>query len=267
VPDLDESDGSPVPLHIGDPCTPEAHQCGIGQVCLRLKEGSGVCTLPNCTMELIETSQREDSCPEGSACTEVSIVGPLGYEYGRFCLRVCEPVTDHNPCAEHHPDLACSPASIFATGHTEVCGELACNSDLECNLGNPMDPNASCDTTLNLCFLRGTPEADIGSPCKASTECGEGQYCLPEARQGDVVYLPGGYCTKVGCRYGGPWACPEGSACYSLGAAQALSLCMATGCDPKAPEESDGCRDESSPADAYECLVIDAEGVCWQPPE
>lgn len=267
VPDLDENDSNLPPLRIGDSCNPEGHRCGSGQLCLALKEGVGVCALPDCTMEVPDTSTREDSCPEATACTEISIEGPGGYEYRTFCMRTCEPTPDGNPCAEHNKYLACSPASILATGYTEVCGVLACSSDVECSPGTPTAPKATCNTAVNLCFADGDPNAKIGSPCRDSTECGAGQICLPEIRDGGKIYLPGGYCSKVGCRYGEPWACPVDSGCYSLGAAQALSLCMQVGCNPEAPAESDGCRDQSVPADAYDCLAVDDDTVCWQPPE
>lgn len=267
APDFGKGDGGEPRQSIGGRCNPETPRCAAGQLCLDLGGGVGVCTIGDCTLEDNETSQREDSCPQYTACAEVAVEGPSGYEHRTFCLWVCEPMADQNSCAARHPGLACAPASILATGYTEVCGALACKTDLDCNPGAPTDLKAYCNTENNLCVRHGKADAVIGGACRSSSDCGEGQYCLAEVQEGDRTYLPGGYCTRVGCRYGEPWACPEGSGCYSFGAVQAISLCLATGCDPSKEAAYDGCRDEAVPAEAYDCLAVDEEGVCWQQPK
>ncbi|PID38266.1 MAG: hypothetical protein CSB49_06460 [Proteobacteria bacterium] len=247
---------------VGNSCDPAGpNTCGGQAICFDVGRGIGVCAIPDCTLEDPETSPNEDTCPKGTACGEVSWSADGGYGRRTFCFVKCTAASDRNPCQQRHPQLACDPSTILLTGYTEVCAAPGCSQDGECGAFSPRDPKATCDTKTNLCFVNGKPGASIGAPCASSLDCGEEQFCYVEggAVKDKVV---GGYCTKVGCKYKGRWSCPAGSSCFQLGATQAVSICLATGCDTKAAEEKDGCRDEAT-AGVYDCFKIGKESVCW----
>ena len=249
----------------GTPCNLDSGTGCSGQsVCLTVGLGVGVCALPGCTVEDLTTPQIEDNCPTGTACTRV-LVSPPGSPptTQAFCLRTCVPSSTSNPCKDLHPRLACDPASILYNGHRPVCLFAACQRDGQCGNGSDVKPDSVCDPLLGLCFPRGTENAKVGASCRVSGECGRGQFCLGERHVATGgLEAAGGYCTVIGCHHGAPWGCPTGSTCVVLGSSQALSMCLATGCNPRAPTESDGCRDEAR-GGQYECVPLGSQAVCW----
>ncbi|MCA9669332.1 MAG: hypothetical protein KC503_27240 [Myxococcales bacterium] len=255
---------------LGSPCNvADGSGCVDGTTCLDVGLGVGVCVIPGCTIEDIETPGREDDCPPGAACARVPIRLSDGTtRVETYCLRTCVPDPDRNSCAEssNNGQLACDPASVLFTGHAEVCLFPACKGAGDC--GNNLT-DYRCDDKTKTCFGVGKPNVPVGSPCKVATDCGPDQFCLAEREIGGTTKVSGGYCTIVGCKHApmadpqGPWHCPANSRCYSLGRSEAVSLCLATGgCDPKAAPEKDGCRDEAA-VGQYQCLEVGGTGVCW----
>lgn len=260
-PDLGRPDG--FTGLVGKKCDPAGPNiCSGDSLCFNVGRNIGVCAIPDCTLEDPATSQREDNCPTGTACGQVSVSGDAGYKRRTFCFAMCTPQVDANPCAAIHPDLSCDPSTILLTGYTEVCAAPGCHQDTQCGTGQPLDPKAVCDTKTNICFSDGKKDATVGDPCWVSQDCGKDQFCYPELAGAGKPKVLGGYCTKLGCKYEGRWSCPSNSKCFQLGAGQAVSICLATGCDTKADPLSDGCRDEA-PAGAYDCFKIGDDAVCW----
>jgi hypothetical protein len=262
APDLHAPDRGSPPQVLGAPCIPgNANQCGSGLVCLELPSGIGVCSVKGCRKENPLTPAQEDDCPFGSACGEISVLGSNSRE--TYCFRTCTPSATGNECAAIHPGLSCDPRSALITGNKEVCAFPACQKASDCDPANPI-PRSRCDERTQICFSLGKKDARIGDPCLTSFDCGSDQYCFPESKKNDQTLIKDGYCTKVGCIHGGTWSCPSGSICYQLGSSEAVSLCLAAGCNPNAPAEKDGCRDQTVGGD-YDCLRVGSDTVCWQP--
>lgn len=282
-PDIALHDGA-VSANIGAPCDPKNGDadCDGGAECLDLSGGSpgacdlpggkgcGVCVLVGCTVEDIETPAVEDTCPKGTACTVLPVVS--GTE--TFCLQKCTPQPDSNPCAATHAGLTCHPASIVLNWHTEVCVYPACSADQDCGNKDPLKPDSVCLVKSGTCLVKGDPQAKVGDPCTKSSDCGPYQSCLAEQKESSgTIKLEGGYCTKIGCKYGDPqtspdyWGCPPDSECFYMGSGQFVTFCLATTCDPTKPDDSDGCRDQAS-AGQYDCIELGTTGsdkvnVCW----
>lgn len=264
APDLGRRDvGALIPA-VGAPCLPgQVADCGDGLTCLELPSGIGVCTIEGCRREDPQTSAKEDDCPPGSACGENSVLGGDGRK--NYCFRICTPSALYNDCASRHPLLACDPRSALITGSYEVCAFAACQQNADCDPKSAI-PRFRCDLATNVCFNLGQAEAKIGDPCLTTLDCGPDQYCFPETRQADgQVRMKDGYCTTVGCRHGGKWRCPDGSTCYQLGSSEAVSLCLAAGCNPAADKSQDGCRDQTIDA-SYDCVEVGSGTVCWDLP-
>lgn len=213
----------------------------------------------NCTLENPLTETIEDSCPDSTACARL-------VDGTRACLPVCDPAKSPNPVCGPL-GLACSPSSIVYTGYVEVCAEPLCETNDECvatasSRKTPIVVN-ECDLKINSCFYREESAVAIGALCTVDSDCGSGRLCLQERQSKDgKTVREGGYCTMVGCKYGGNWKCPFGSRCLSLGSQNAVSACFATGCDPQKEPEKDGCRDDAS-LDQYECVPINGgDAVC-----
>jgi hypothetical protein len=255
-------DGNPIP-QIGGACdVTSGDGCEPGASCLSVGLGVGVCTIVDCTLEDTATSQREDSCPLEAACAKISVASDNGnIEDKNFCLPTCVPSSTANPCAATNPGLACSPVSVLLTGYTEVCVVPACKKDVDCGSGGDLNPNATCDTSIGVCFGKGVENVPVGAVCSASSECGPGQLCYQHSNAATGQKIAG-YCTVLGCVHGGLWECSGQSGCYSFGATKALSLCLATGCNDKAPPDSDGCRDDPAD-DNYRCYQVGEKSVCW----
>ena len=275
-PDLTTGDGRSG-NSIGKECDPGTSKgCTGATTCLKVTPKVGVCALPNCALEDITTPANEDNCPTTmvgatsvtgwpTVCTRVPSAG------GNFCLPKCsiqineEPRT--NPCLQFHQGLACDPVSLTYNDHSEVCLFPRCKSHADCNGGSTLPLASWCDVATGLCLPLGSKGAKVGSPCKVSTDCGTNQYCYPERKTiGGKVMVEGGYCTVVGCTYGEPWTCPSGSRCFSMGSLNALSLCLAQGCNADDPPAKDKCRDEAS-AGQYDCIYLDKFQVCWLAPQ
>ncbi|MFH1131026.1 MAG: hypothetical protein V1754_06805 [Pseudomonadota bacterium] len=276
-PDSQSIQESGTTLSIGAPCDVNSGAgCKSEEVCLDVGQNKGVCALPGCTMEDITTSLPEDDCPSGAACVRVAVNGGVGGEEEiSVCVPTCKPSSVENPCAKFGSQLSCDPRSIFLTGYAEVCLFPACVNDSDCPGASVLDPGAAdCDQEIGVCFTNGTPGGDISSPCLVSKDCGKGQVCFraqstfnaQNASQQGTPDVVGGYCTIVGCSYGGLWECPSNSSCFYIGSTQDISLCLAIGCDASAPEEKDGCRDET-PGGPYSCLSVEKQSVCWLKPE
>lgn len=267
-PDLDilPVDGATL-ARLGAPCG-STRQCADEAVCIEIPRGpAGVvrlCALAGCTQEDPSTSTEEDSCPNGSACAAIAATADDGRPApGNYCVPTCVPSPSTNVCAAINPGLACDPRSVLFTGYTEVCLVGACTRDDQCGTGNPFQPDARCHTGSGVCLVIGTTGAEVGAPCQTSTQCGGRQMCLSTTPTGTLV--PGGYCTVLGCAYGGPWACPEGSKCFHIDSPTSPSYCLALGCDLSASASTDGCRDQAG-AD-YACFQIGADAVCWLTPQ
>jgi hypothetical protein len=268
--------------NVGFSCDPsgDGKECTGRGVCLGVGGGVGVCTISGCTLEDVSTPIKDDNCPaivrsDGkgtiqSICTQVPVAASDGGPSSKtFCLPQCRPDPEGNSCADLDPAkintrLACDPMTFFLNDYSEVCLFPACTRDVDCDDKDPLHPQYSCDLKTGTCRVKGTPGVKVGSPCKTSTACGPGQFCYPEHKdKSDKVVAEGGYCTIVGCKFGGPWSCPEESKCFGLGSASvSVSFCLAVGCKASSPPESDGCRDEAS-AGQYACTVQDKDEVCW----
>ena len=274
-PDLSSGDGGGSG-NIGQECDPTSGKgCTGAATCLKVTDKVGVCSLPNCTLEDISTPATEDTCPTTkvgqdsgkgwpTVCTRVPNAG------GNFCLPKCDIKTNEkprtNPCLRFHKGLACDPVSLTYNDHSEVCLFPRCTKDTDCGNKDPLKPDSWCDQETGLCFPVGKAKAGVGAPCKVSSDCGKNQYCYPERKSsGGKVLVEGGYCTVVGCAYGAPWTCPSGSKCFSMGSLNALSLCLALGCNADDPPAKDNCRDEAS-AGQYDCIYLDKYQVCWLAP-
>jgi hypothetical protein len=270
--------------NVGHPCDPnqDGKGCTGDAVCLDVmgkKAGvtcdlttgagcGGVCTLVGCTMEDITTSQIEDDCPSGTVCTRV----PVASGDKNFCLQSCEPAVDENPCEKlGHAGLTCHPATIVLNDHTEVCLYPACSKDTDCGNQDPINPDSTCLLPSGICLAKGSKNGVVGGPCKESKDCGPYQYCLLEQKDaGGELFLEGGYCTLIGCKYFNPdkpddtvyWKCPAESKCFAMGSGQFVSFCLAVSCEPEQPTASDGCRDEASDGQ-YDCIMLGTEKVCW----
>jgi hypothetical protein len=267
--------------NIGSPCDPATGQGCTGRAaCLKLGTATGVCAISGCTVEDITTPGVEDSCPkitspEGTSyrtvCTRVPIQG------GTYCLPECTPSTITNPCKRFHTGpykdkstpLSCDPASIIYNDHSEVCLLPGCSDDTDC-WKNFVERDQTCHKATGICQTKGQAGVLVGSPCKVSSDCGPAQFCYPERRdKSGRTLVEGGYCTVVGCGYADErttiWDCPSGSKCFSMGSLSTLSMCLATGCSPDKPPESDGCRDTATPGQ-YDCIYIDKVAVCWLAP-
>ena len=264
APDLGGYDAGAV-VGVGAPCDPFGQsECADEAICLPLSADVAVCAIPGCRPEDPSTAAREDTCPLGSACAVMLSAGPWG-SLG-VCLRACTPNRTLNSCASSHPDLACDPVSRLLTGYSEVCLAVACREAADCKGGRPTDPlEARCHAATGICQGAASGPESIGKPCAQSPDCGVGQVCYLGPGASDGPRAPGGYCTVLGCKYGGPWQCPAGSRCLQLGASAALSLCVQAGCDSNAPPEADGCRDEAA-AGSYRCMRLENEGICWVTP-
>ena len=261
--------------NIGVQCDPKtSNGCKGAATCLEVTDKVGVCALSGCTMEDITTPAVEDTCPKiatpgGGAktptiCTRVPDAG------GNYCLPKCSISTKTprtNPCLKFHQGLACDPVSLTYNDHSEVCLFPRCNKDADCDNKDPWNLDSKCDVDLGLCFPVGKKGAQVGDPCKVSTDCGKNQFCYPERKsKSGKVAVEGGYCTVVGCAYGAPWTCDSNSKCFSMGSLNALSLCLALGCKADSPPEKDGCRDNASKGQ-YDCIHLDKYQVCWLAPQ
>jgi hypothetical protein len=269
--------------NIGSPCDPDTGQgCTGGATCLKIGHQAAVCTISGCTLENIATPGTEDTCPTitprsgpsfRTVCTRVPIAG------GTFCLPACTPSTTQNPCKVFHSGpykarsrpLSCDPASIIYNDHSEVCLLPGCLQDTDC-WQNALMRDQICHKPTGTCQTVGQAGVKVGAPCKVSTDCGPSQFCYPERKEsGGRTLVEGGYCTVVGCNYGEAdnktsiWDCPAESRCFTMGSLNALSMCLATGCSPEKPPESDGCRDKAS-AGQYDCIYIEKVAVCWLAP-
>ena len=262
--------------NIGAPCNPAQGGLGCtgeatcldvsGAACdLQSGVGCGICALGGCTLENITTPVKEDTCPKGSACTRVPVAER---ELKTFCLPSCSPSMTTNPCT--HKGVTCHPASIVFNDHTEVCLFPACKVDADCGNKDPLNPDSLCLAASGICLSRGSTKGRVGDPCTKSKDCGPYQYCLLEQKDASgKTLLQGGYCTVVGCKYFDDqdpqtkyWQCPSESTCFYMGSGQFVSFCLATNCDPNAPDVSDGCRDQAA-AGQYDCIQLGAEKACW----
>jgi hypothetical protein len=215
-------------------------------------------------MEDPVTAKAEDTCPSGSACARVTVQLGNGMTGERqVCLPRCTPSSTENPCQKYASGLSCDPLSILLTGHTEICILPSCAQDKDCGNRSDFNPDSTCHLVTGVCFSRGTPGVPIGAPCQLASDCGPKQVCYKKTAEGAI---PGGYCTIIGCDNGGLWQCPEMSACFGIGSAQSVNICLRTGCDPNAPDATDGCRDETS-AGAYECVASGDDSLCWIKPQ
>jgi hypothetical protein len=237
--------------NIGQPCNVSTGSGCTGHAkCLALTATDGICAIPDCTLEDTTTPTSEDTCPAEAACAGIPVESAGGPTVRNFCLPRCLPDADEKTCAPLGATaLACDPLSILLTGHTEVCAVVACTRGEDCGEG------MRCHEPSGVCLLTGQAGVKVGDPCSDVDDCGPDQFCLPERKHDGQVRLAGGYCTVVGCKYEGPWSCPEGSECIGLGSEeQAMTLCLAL-CD--LASNSPQCRE------GYDCLEVDSVGVCW----
>ena len=298
IPDL-------LPPRIGLPCGPDLSECGAGLVCV-IAPGArvGVCTMPcDFTNPLVPFL---DPCPTDFPCVGDWLDGKR--DYLGFCLRSCTPALGQNPCPA---PLACRLESTAQTnGKTAVCLLPGCTTGSDCPVlgaepcqttGPPCPTGlfcaplhartshgrcaspGTCDLASGLCAPHGpgTPDAEIGDPCAADTDCGDNMRCLVERDQKLAGLAPGqpcaagleccslrcleglcdegpcpllyrnGICTRLGCAVGSDWACPTGAVCNRLfpgGQCQrACDLATASDCRGHAEDQAGDyeCRDYS----------------------
>jgi hypothetical protein len=272
-PDLSAAQDAGKRGNVGKPCE-DNEACEGDATCLKVAQGVGMCAIPDCTTDPV------DDCPiitwlstrRRSVCTTLQVKRTGGgLQTVKYCLPECTASAERNTCAEINPALTCDPVTMLLNGHAEVCVAPACQSNTSCT-NDPLHPGGTCDAKSQTCLEGGKVGVTVGSPCGDSTECGPGQFCLPQQVESDTgkVFLAGGYCTIIGCSHYGIWTCPSGSKCFLLGSNQAISLCLAVGCNPKANQgEPTGCRD-NAPAGQYACTLFkdldgSDNGVCWVP--
>lgn len=262
-PDLALSD-STLAGAVGGPCGGDAGACPRNAVCLRLLGADGgVCGLPGCAREDLSTARREDNCPPQTTCT--TLERALFTPATTACLPSCSP-TSGSRCAL--AAASCDPLSVLRTGTTPVCLTGRCSVDADCGDRDPATADVRCDADAGVCRNIGRSAVPIGARCSKDSECGAGQHCLQRwwSSLTAETTVPGGYCTVVGCRSGGSWSCPAGSACFGLGpGGSGLSACLALGCDPAANAAQDGCRDDP-PGQPYLCFPVGALRACWIDP-
>jgi hypothetical protein len=259
--------------NVGAPCSTNTGEGCTGQAeCLGVTADVGMCAIPDCTMEDLETPAIEDDCPAlaagPSVCTLIQVQsGDGGFKEARYCLPQCSAKATENACAAVNPALTCDPVTMLLNGHAEVCLMAACPA-APCS-NDPIKPPTTCDTPSATCQVTGKQDAKIGSPCLVSSDCGQGQFCLPETTdKSGATVLAGGYCTIIGCEHGDSknpnlWTCPRDSKCFTVGK---LSLCLAVGCEWKAQPGQTGCRNDA-PTGQYTCTLYKVDGndvgVCW----
>ena len=202
------------------------------------------------------TPEREDQCPRDTACTEPENFEPRG-GVSQFCMPTCEPESSSNPCADRNGGLACDPKTRLWTGHSAtVCGVAACSGSPDCPTSDIGGAVRDCDGSTGICFVDGASGGGIGGPCDHDADCGIRQLCIDDDFQGKS--FEDGYCTIVGCEFGGLWQCPTGSSCFRLGSSQALSVCLAVGCSPTAEIGAPPCTND--------CIPLGDVTVCWRSP-
>ncbi|MBK8482711.1 MAG: hypothetical protein IPL40_16360 [Proteobacteria bacterium] len=249
---------------VGSACGGDAGACPRQAICLRIADSAtSVCGLPGCTRDDVTTARREDNCPTQTACTAVTASQTTLATTA--CLPACSPVGGA-PCALRA--LSCDPLSVLRTGTAAVCDTARCSVDADCGDHSAQTPDVRCDADAGVCRNLGRVTTAVGAACSGPSDCGAGQHCLTEWPRAAAAMapVPGGYCTVVGCRWGGAWRCPSGSACFSLGGGSGgLSACLAGGCDPRADAARDGCRDDT-PAQPYLCFAVGPTSACWLDP-
>jgi hypothetical protein len=193
---------------IGKPCTPAGGECGPQAACVLVTQTQGICTCP-CTGDDPTTHLIvEDSCPDPGkhVCAKVQPVsGPAQH----VCLKLCKPKLGANDCTA---PFACHPKSVVFSwsANQASCWHLGCKTGADCpvltgkscdtsnpvacSTGEQCEPfNSStskgicagpgtCDMASGLCGKHPTtrPNAKVGDPCKADTECGEFMQCWLE---------------------------------------------------------------------------------------
>lgn len=248
--------------------------------CLNLNDVDGICVVFACRQDNTATgSTNEDSCRldygPGFVCIDTTSDVDTN-DSDNVCVKTCTPSTTSNPC---EVEFACTTNSRRFNFKDLICFDLACQTDADCRVSvtndvtcmadgdctagevcqlindtdddNVADIGActvdgSCNNTNGLCAPHslGNPNAKVGDPCQADTDCTDGGICVNEGPYTDVNSVTyrvprNGYCTIAGCLDGGAsgHACPAGSACYT---AYSSGLCMDL-CDQTDPT---GCRDD-----------------------
>lgn len=184
-----------------------------------------------------------DSCPTGLECV-ISVVDPDGGGTG-LCAGA---------------DLTCSPTRSCPPGY--LCSDDRGGQCLKCDSGNRCRDDYECyDGTgdgVRECWPAGKGSGGPGTPCTTVADCSGGvrSYCL----QGQVTWLPDGYCTWD-CSLGD--ACPSGSVCSDIAVTipdygtEHFHYCL------------DRCSSQADCRDGYDCMTVDPRQgpVCFRPIE
>ncbi|MDH5676517.1 MAG: hypothetical protein OEZ06_30635 [Myxococcales bacterium] len=217
--------------------------------------------------------QLAQGCGEDGAC----VVVPVGSSES---LVACRPVCD--PTAE---DGGCGGRFGYTCDFSDQACVEGCQSDEECRLwmlDSDGDGRADtrayddaseavCDTQSFRCVHHGGTGAATGDSCQRMDDCEDEGDCIEPTSTFGGLDFPGGYCTKLGCSYGGRECAGQNAVCarlrpWSVGRVT-TEVCL-VGCTVGAEPEADrtgtaghgeGCRE------GYRCHYNGGsgdEGVC-----
>lgn len=182
------------PGNVGAACTADA-QCGTGSTVrcvVTAPNPNGVCTADGC-------DDAEHACGENNSCVNGQ------------CVRSCDIFT---PCSGE-PAVACDPAS-------DACVP-GCTMDAQCGDATTL----YCSASLHVCLNVGNPAGQPGGPCASDVDCPKSGFCYG-APSGQAALFPGGFCTTLGCDFGGDLACAAPLECIlpSFGNSGLAASCL-----------------------------------------
>jgi hypothetical protein len=132
----------------------------------------------------------DDSCPDGSVCTQVN-------ETTALCFVSCDPAAP--ACREGYGCAELAPSGPVCVGGCEENDD--CGGSLACAADGGFWGEGSCYD----------PDANLGDSCNFSEECPADSFCLNERFTG----WPGGACAAFGCAAGSDTGCPDGAHCVT----------------------------------------------------
>ena len=242
---------------------PNGTACDDGDLCTQIDECSqGLCagTQPvscsamddchspgTCDPATGECSNPEK--PDGTACDDGSVCTDSDQCIGGGCLGTPVVCDDGLFCSFD----TCDPTMGGCVSDTSTC---ACQTDNDCDDGNPCTGVETCDTSTNLC-QNGTPvscsslndQCNQGTCNPASGQCEATPVMNGSACDDGDLCTTGDACQSGACTGGSPVVCTPLSDCHDAGV-----------CDPGTgacsnPQKSDGsvCTDGDSCTQTDEC--------------